>query len=58
MKTKIMIIEDNFYKTFATKQILESQLKLDAACVRGGTALRQGKQLLSEPPLLWRRVGL
>jgi chemotaxis response regulator CheB len=33
MKTKVMIVEDNFYKSFTTKQILESQLKLDVKMV-------------------------
>jgi CheY-like chemotaxis protein len=28
MKTKVLIIEDNFCKSFTTKQVLESQLKL------------------------------
>jgi hypothetical protein len=28
MKTKVLIIEDNFYKSFTTKQVLESQLKV------------------------------
>lgn len=29
MKTKVLIIEDNFAKFFTTKQVLESQLKLE-----------------------------
>ena len=28
MKTRVIIIEDNFYKYFTTKQVLEAQLKL------------------------------
>ena len=29
MKTKVLIIEDNFSKFFTTKQVLEAQLKLE-----------------------------
>ena len=29
MKRKIVIIEDNYYKFFATKQLIESTLKVD-----------------------------
>lgn len=28
MKTKVLIIEDNLYKYFTTKQVLEAQLKI------------------------------
>lgn len=28
MKNRILIIEDNYYKYFATKQVLESQLRI------------------------------
>jgi len=31
MKTKVLIIEDNFCKFFATKQVLEAQLKVEVA---------------------------
>jgi hypothetical protein len=33
MKTKVLIIEDNFSKFFTTKQILEAQLRLEVAVV-------------------------
>ena len=33
MKTKVLIIEDNFAKFFTTKQVLESQLKLEVLTV-------------------------
>jgi len=33
MKTKVLIIEDNAYKTFTTKQVLETQLKLQVNVV-------------------------
>jgi CheY-like chemotaxis protein len=38
MKTKVLIIEDNFYKYFTTKQVLESQLKLDVRTQDVGTS--------------------
>ena len=38
MKTKVLIIEDNFYKTFTTKQVLEAQLKLDVRTVEVATS--------------------
>tara|TARA_B100001094_G_scaffold309116_1_gene342457 strand:+ start:2391 stop:2678 length:288 start_codon:yes stop_codon:yes gene_type:complete len=31
MKRQIVIIEDNYYKFFATKQLLESKLKLEVS---------------------------
>ena len=39
MKTKVLIIEDNYYKFFTTKQVLETQLNMkvrvvDVACAR------------------------
>ena len=33
MKTRVLIIEDNYYKFFTTKQLIESQLKLDIQVV-------------------------
>lgn len=33
MKTKVLIIEDNYYKYFTMKQVLESQLKLQVNVV-------------------------
>ena len=33
MKTKIVIIEDNFYRYFATKNLLENQLKMKMSVV-------------------------
>ena len=33
MKTKVLIIEDNYYRFFTTKQILQSQLKLDITVI-------------------------
>ncbi len=33
MKTKVLIIEDNYYKFFTMKQVLESQLKLQVNVV-------------------------
>ena len=33
MKTKVVIIEDNFCKYFTTKQVLESQLKIEVSVV-------------------------
>ncbi|MCC6132624.1 MAG: hypothetical protein IT186_22080 [Acidobacteria bacterium] len=38
MKTKVLIIDDNFYKYFTTKQVLESQLKLDVKAQDVGTS--------------------
>ena len=42
MKTKVLIIEDNFCKFFATKQVLESQLKLEVQA----QDVRTSKELL------------
>jgi len=36
MKTKILIIEDSMYKSFTTKQMLESQLKLSVEVINLG----------------------
>ena len=36
MKTKIIIIEDSMYKSFTTKQMLESQLKLSVDVINLG----------------------
>lgn len=33
MKNRILIIEDNYYKYFTTKQVLESQLRLGVEVV-------------------------
>ena len=41
MKKKVLIIEDNYYKFFTTKQVLESQLKLDIQVVGANS----GKEL-------------
>ena len=42
MKTKLLIIEDNFSKFFATKQVLESQLKLEVST----RDIRSGRELV------------
>lgn len=42
MKNKVMIIEDNCYKFFTTKQILEAQLKLEIEVI----GVKTGKELV------------
>jgi hypothetical protein len=43
MKTKIIIIEDSMYKSFTTKQILESQLKLSVDVINFGCSVGMKK---------------
>lgn len=47
MKNKILIIEDNYYKYFATKQVLESQLKVGIEVV-GATNEDEMNSMINE----------
>ena len=48
MKTKVLIIEDNVYKFFTTKQVLEAQLKVDIQVV----SVHTGKELIDQAAAL------
>lgn len=59
MKTKVLIIEDNFSKFFSTKAILEAQLKLDvdAKDIGTGTELAAATLQLSPDMVMIRPEG-
>ena len=59
MKTKVLIIEDNYYKYFTTKQVLETQLHmkvnvLDVGCSR---ELIDATQMLDPDLIVFRPNG-
>ena len=59
MKTKVLIIEDNYYKFFTTKQLLESQLRVEVEVitVRNGQKLAQSAQELKPDLVMCRPAG-
>jgi DNA-binding transcriptional MocR family regulator len=59
MKSQVVIIEDNFYKYFTTKQVLESQLKLDVAVVapEASLAALESSKLKKADLVLFRPSG-
>ena len=59
MKTKIIIIEDSMYRSFTTKQILESQLKLavDVVNLGCGTAMKKLASNMNAETLVIRQTG-
>jgi CheY-like chemotaxis protein len=59
MKNKVLIIEDNDYKYFTTKAILQSQLKLDVQTgnVLSGQELLQATSGFSANQIIFRPQG-
>lgn len=59
VKTKIIIIEDSMYRSFTTKQILESQLKLAVEVVNlgCGTALKKLALNMNAETVVMRQTG-
>ena len=59
MKTKVLIIEDNYYKFFTTKQVLESQLKLDILVLgaKTGRELVESTTELNPDMIMYRPEG-
>ena len=59
MKTKVLIIEDNEYKYFTTKQVLEAQLKLSVQVVgvKDGQDLVQTTVGLEPDMIVFRPSG-
>ena len=59
MKTKVLIIEDNFAKYFTTKQILESQLKLEVSTkdIRDSRELVEATAELNPDVVMFRPDG-
>lgn len=59
MKTKVLIIEDNFSKFFSTKQVLEAQLKLEvrAQDIRTGQELADATAAFAPDTVMIRPEG-
>lgn len=59
MKTRIIIIEDNMYKSFTAKQILEAQLKLsvDVVNMTCGTSLKKLAEGINTETIVIRQTG-
>ena len=50
MKNRILIIEDNYYKYFTTKQVLESQLRIGVEVVGVKTEREAEKEIQNIKP--------
>lgn len=59
MKTKVLIIEDNYYKYFTTKQVLETQLhmKVDVLNVASSRELAETTQSMNPDMIVFRPNG-
>ena len=60
MKNQVLIIEDNYYKFFTTKQVLEVQMKLpvNSVEVSDGYQLIRETEICSPDLIMYRPVGI